>query len=186
MNAEARAGVQLALLAIVRARHPDRVWSILRDEERSQLLDPSAGEICGRVSAPEDAELEIVLEREEIRPFKFLANLVELKVRVRNLTDKPKHLDRWGWTVQSGEVEPDTPPFWDADAMREAHEAAQRQHTVPSKVGPLDTTSGWIATAIPHEVSGRVGAYNVYAKDELGATYILLMPPRGDGNLWPT
>jgi len=137
-------------------------------------------------SAPEDAELEIVLEREEIRPFKFLANLVELKVRVRNLTDKPKHLDRWGWTVQSGEAEPDTPPFWDADAMREAHEAAQRQHTMPSKLGPLDTTSGWIATAIPHEVSGRVGAYNVYAKDELGATYILLMPRRGEGNLWPT
>jgi hypothetical protein len=35
-------------------------------------------------------------------------------------------------------------------------------------------------------LAGRFGAYNVYAKDELGATYILLMPHRGEGNLWPT
>ena len=43
-----------------------------------------------------------------------------------------------------------------------------------------------LASQRNHEVSGRVGAYNVYAKDELGATYILLMPRRGEGNLWPT
>jgi hypothetical protein len=50
VNAEARAGVEQALLVIMRARHPDRVWSIVPTGERPQLLDTPAGEIGGRAA----------------------------------------------------------------------------------------------------------------------------------------
>jgi hypothetical protein len=56
VNAQARAGVEQALLAILRARDSDRVWSIAREGELAELLDASAGEVSGGLTAPEDVD----------------------------------------------------------------------------------------------------------------------------------
>ena len=126
------------------------------------------------------------MEQEDVRPFKFLANILELKVRIRNLTDEATYLDEWGWMPQNEEdVDPDAPPFRDAELMREAYEAAERLNAMPSRIDPLDTAAGQIATAMPHQSPGCVDAYSVHIKDERGATYVLLMPRRGESKVWP-
>jgi hypothetical protein len=146
------------------------------------------GPTLAAFAAPPNAELEIVLEREDIRRFKFLANILELTVRIRNLTDRPKALNEWGWTTEDDEVveDVDAPPYRDVDAMSEAHLAAQLQSAVPAKVDAFETVSARIATAMPHQMPDCIDAYNVHITDDLGGTYILLMPRRGESKVWPS
>ena len=51
MTPEARAGVEQAFLAVLRARYPDYAWKL--KDERSQLA--TAQQVGRRLASPEDA-----------------------------------------------------------------------------------------------------------------------------------
>jgi hypothetical protein len=55
---QAKAGVEQALLAVMRARHPDRVWSLVPggDGEGDEFRVPATGQVGRSLTSPEDAD----------------------------------------------------------------------------------------------------------------------------------
>lgn len=127
--------------------------------------------------APGDAELEVILDREEIHPFQWKANIVELKVTVRNRTGKTKHIaGPFEWMI-------DGPINWDgvhdADVTRERYAREQRRQSLVGELGPYEVITGWVATVLPHQPEGGVGGFTFTIEDELGTRYFLRRERRG-------
>ena len=133
--------------------------------------------------APDDAELEIY-GREEIHPFEWKANLLELRVTVHNLTGKIKHLaSPFTWTIDGVEEDVgeavDIFPRADIAVGRELHALELRRPPLVSMIPAGDTVTGWVFTALRHEPWGGVGGYTFTVEDELGTQYRLRKERRG-------
>ena len=127
--------------------------------------------------APRDAELRITLDREEIHPFQWKANIVELKLSVQNRTDRTKYLPGpLEWTI-------DGPTDWgqahDVDVHREQHALQRRRQDLVGTIPPREAVTGWVSVVLPHQPTGGVGSYTLTLEDELGTQYRLRKERRG-------
>jgi hypothetical protein len=122
--------------------------------------------------APNDAELEIVMEREEFHPFQYKAILLEAKVRIRNKSTKIKYPRAQRWEMRMPEGSPDS-HFTDIDVQREVAALGDKRNKLARQIAPLETITGWSVVALPHQPSGGVGAYTLTIEDEVGTQYVL-------------
>lgn len=168
------AGLWLLVLAPLVARH-----------RRKKVVEQSPSSPPGGLPVKFDAlpvaELEIVLEREEVHPFNAKANLVETRIEVRNLTDKVKHLGPVGCNAD------DRPgkSINDNDVHQEKAALERKRNRLPGNIEPGGTVSGWLVWALPYQPQGGVGPYTLTVKDELGAEYTLRQERRGPAPLEP-
>jgi hypothetical protein len=129
--------------------------------------------------APEDAELEIVMEREEFHPFQFKANFLEAKIRVRNKTPKTKYIKHTQWEIDPPEDNVHN-YITDIEVHRALHALKERRPPeLHGIIAPNDTIAGWLHIALPHQPWGGIGGFAVTIEDELGVQYVLRRDRRG-------
>jgi hypothetical protein len=129
-----------------------------------------------------DADLSVVLEREEFHPFQLKALLLVLKLRVVNRTDKTKYLGPIRWQIDPPDIDGAPAAGWmpDIDVLREKAELEKRQpNQLAGVIGPSDQITGRLVMALPHQPWGGVGGYTITLEDELAASYTLRRERRG-------
>jgi len=131
-------------------------------------------------SAPTDAELEVTIETEEFHPFEYKAILLEVKVSVRNLTNKMKYM-KVMWNIDNPRDGQYTAWQGDIEVDRALHALAKkRSPELPGTVRPGDSIAGWLFAPLPHQPRGGIGGYTLTIEDEVGAQYVLRRDRRGE------
>jgi hypothetical protein len=130
---------------------------------------PPSSEARGhRFESPPDADLAIYLETEHVDPFEFKAIIVDVRIRVENLTDKPKRTRGITWQLDTQSDQ----GVWRAPEVSQAeHEHKRDLPGLPSRIGARQIVSGWATTALPYDPTGGVGAYSIHLDDEIGTRY---------------
>ena len=128
-------------------------------------------------SAPDDAELEVIIVSEEFHPFEFRAIFLEAKIVIRNRTAKTKYLSFTRFSIDGPE---DGQPRYQTIEVRQALEALEKKRPkLQSTIDPDATITGWVHVALPHQISGGVGGFAIEFRDEIGTEYVLRREPRG-------
>lgn len=124
---------------------------------------------------PLDADLGIMLEREQFHPFQYKAIIAEVQVSIRNRTDKPKYLMHFKWEMDG----PLNKDWQDIEVQRERYTLELRRQRLPGTLGPWESVRGWLVTALPHQPSGGVAGYTLSLEDEIGTQYSIRRDRRG-------
>lgn len=136
--------------------------------------------------APDNADLEVVMEREEFHPFQHMAVLLEAKIRIRNKTTKTKYINHMRWEIDPAVDGQDARWGTDTEVHRALFSLKEKRNELPGHVGPLDTIAGWVHVSLPHQPRGGIGGYTTIVEDEVGAGYVLRRETRRTGTMTPS
>jgi len=129
-----------------------------------------------RFSAPDGADLEISLVREEFHPFEYKAILLEAKIEILNRTTKTKYVGPFAIESPTG----GGLNIHDIDVSRAIYRLKEKKPPeLHGVIGPEDTLSGWLHASLPHQPWGGIGEYSIKMEDEMGTQYTLRRERRG-------
>jgi hypothetical protein len=127
--------------------------------------------LTSRKTKPPSAEspdLEVTIESEQFHWFKYKALIAEIKVGVRNNSDRQKDLTGLALTTSGpwGGI-----LHLDPEVEEEVRKLKTPHARIAGKVDPGGTVVGWVVHAFPYRPEGGEPGYQIFVTDELGHEY---------------